>query len=153
MNLIKRHKGLAIVGGLSLILIIIMCIICARMVFSTGKTEYGDRLNGLVKLNKSITKEIIEETKNNEIVEDIDIRVQGKIIYTTIKFKNGTNLDKAKEVANNTLSKYEEDIIKYYDFGFFLKENVPQSIDEEKKGFTIAGTKHPDIEKISWTKK
>lgn len=155
MNLIKRHKGLAIVGSLTLILIIIMGVICARMIFSTGKTEYGDRLNELVKLDKKITKEIIKETKENDTVEDITIRTQGKIIYTTIEFKEGTKLDKAKEIANNTLSKYEEDVIEYYDFGFFLKENVakPENEEEEaKQGFTVAGTKHPDTEKISWTK-
>lgn len=153
MNLIKRHKGLAIVGGLTLILIIVMFVICARMIFSTGETEYGDRLNGLVKLDKSVTKEIIEETKENEMVEDITIRTQGKIIYTTIEFKEGTNLDKAKELANNTLTKYKEDVIEYYDFGFFLKENIAETEDEEKQGFTVAGTKHPDTNKISWTKK
>lgn len=149
MNLIKRHKGLAIVGSLSLILIIIMSIICARMVFSTGETEYGNRLKGIVKINKSITEEIIEETKENDIIEDIAIRTQGKIIYTTIVFKEGSKLDKAKEIANNTLSKYEEAVLGYYDFGFFLKENVS---NEEKEGFIIAGTKHPDTDKISWTK-
>lgn len=155
MNLIKRHKGLAIVGGLTLILIIVLFAISARMIFSTGETEYGDRLKGAVKIDKNITKEIIEETKENEVVEDIKIRTQGKIIYTTIKFKEGTNLDSAKEIANNILSKYEENVIGYYDFGFFLKEIVsePETEEEEpKQGFTIAGTKHPDTEKISWTK-
>lgn len=154
MNLIKRHKGLAIVGTLTLILIVIMFIISARMIFSTGETEYGQRLNGLVKLDKNTTKEIITETNEIEGVEEITIRTQGKIIYTTIIFKEGTKLSKAKEIASNTLSKYSEDVVSYYDFGFFLQENIPESEDEKetKTGFTVAGTKHPDIENISWTK-
>ena len=155
MNIIKRHKGLAIIGGLTLILIIIIFAISSRMIFSTGETEYGNRLNGIVKINKNITKEIIEETKTNETVEDINIRVQGKIIYTTIKFKEGTSLDTAKEIAHNTLSKYEENVLGYYDFGYFLKEIVSEPVTEEtepKKGFVVAGTKHPDINQISWTK-
>jgi len=41
MNLIKRHKGLAIVGGLTLILIIVMFAIFAKMIFSNGESEYG----------------------------------------------------------------------------------------------------------------
>lgn len=153
MNLIKRHKGLAIVGTLTLILIVIMFIICARMIFSTGETVYGQRLKGLVEIDKSVTKEIIEETKKLDQVEDITIRTQGKIIYTTIVFKEGTKLSKAKEIATNTLSKYSEEVIRYYDFGYFLKENVTQPEDEkkEKTGFTVAGTKHPDKENISWT--
>lgn len=152
MNLIKRHKGLAIVGGLALILIIVMFAIFARMIFSTGDSEYGHRLDNLVELDKNTTKEIIEETKENDIVENITIRTQGKIIYTTIEFKEGSDLNKAKELASNTLTKYDEDIIECYDFGFFLKEIIAQSEDEEKQGFLIAGTKHPSTEGISWTK-
>lgn len=153
MNLIKRHKGLALIGSLTLILLVIMVIICARMIFTTSDSEYGTRLKGLVKIDKTTTKEIIDETEENEEVEKITIRTQGKIVYTTIIFKKGTDIEKAKEIASNTLSKYDEKVIKYYDFGYFLKENVENSEDEEKKGFIVAGTKHPDIDKISWTKK
>ena len=120
MNLIKRHKGLAIIGGLTLILLIVMFAIFARMIFSTGDSEYGNRLKGLTKLSKSITNEVIKETEALEEVEEVTIRTQGKIIYTTITFKEGTNLDKAKEIANNTLSTYTEEIMADYDFGYFF---------------------------------
>lgn len=156
MNLIKRHKGLAIIGGLTLILIIIMFAIFARLVFSTGDTEYGQRLNGLQKLDKNVIKEVISETKEVEQVEDITVRTQGKIIYTTIIFKEGTNISKAKEIAKNTLLKYDEEIMDDYDFGYFLKENVKEveteDNEDKKTGFVIAGTKHPDLDTISWTK-
>lgn len=152
MDLIKRHKGLAIVGGLTLILVIVMFAIFARMIFSTGETQYGNRLKDVVELDKKTTEKIIEEMTDNEAVEDISIRTQGKIIYTTIKFKEGTKLDKAKEIANSTIEKYDEEIVKTYDFEFFLKENVDTSEDEDKQGFVVAGTKHPKKEKISWTK-
>ena len=150
MNLIKRHKGLALIGGLTLILLVIMFIIFARIIFTSSDSEYGTRLKGLVKIDKNTTKEIINETEELDEVEKITIRTQGKIIYTTIIFKEGTKLDKAKEIASNTLSKYDEKVINYYDFGYFLKENTET---EEEQGFRAAGTKHPDIEKISWTKK
>ncbi|MBQ2873314.1 MAG: hypothetical protein IJE89_04885 [Bacilli bacterium] len=156
MNIIKRHKGLAIICLLVLILIIILFIICSRMIFSTGETEYGNRLNGLIKLEKSVTTEIINETKELDQVENITIRTQGKIVYTTITFKEGTKKNKAKEIANNTLTKYSEEVIGYYDFEYFLKENIKeQEVEEgkeEKKGFVIVGQKHPETEKISWTK-
>ena len=152
MELIKRHKGLAIIGGLTLILVIIMFAIFARMIFSNGNSEYGNRLNGIVEIKKSVTNEVIEETKKEKEVEDVTIRVQGKIIYTTITFKEGTNLNKAKEIASNTLKKYDEEILAYYDLGYFLKENIIEKESEESNGFTVAGTKHPDKEKIAWTK-
>lgn len=154
MNVIRRHKWLAIIGSLTLILILVMFAIFAKMIFSNGDSEYGERLNGLVKVDKKITKEIISETKGLENVEDIEIRTQGKIIYTTIEFKAGTKLETAKEIAQKTLEKYNEDITSYYDFGYFLKENVEDNKETEEieKGFIRAGTKHPDNNTISWTK-
>lgn len=154
MNVIKRHKGLAIVGGLTLILMIVMFAIFAKMIFSNGDSEYGQRLQGIAKVSKSTTNEIINEIKGQDGVENVKIRTQGKIIYTTITFKEGTNLDKAKEIANNTIAKYEEKILKDYDLGFFLKENVKdnEETDVIETGFIVAGTKHPDNDNITWTK-
>ena len=154
MNIIKRHKWLALICGLTLILIIIMTIIFARMLFSNGNSEYGQRLDDIVELKKSDMTKIIEENKSFEEVEDITIRTQGKIIYTTITLKAGTKLDKAKEVANNTIKKYDDDVIECYDFEFFLKENVVdnEETEEVETGYTVAGTKHHHNDKISWTK-
>lgn len=152
MNLIKRHKGLAIVLGLSLILIIIMFLIFARMIFSTGDSEYGQRLNNLTKLDNKKMDEVASSVLAEDGVKDTDIRVQGRIVYMTIIFNEGTKLYKAKEIANSTISKYEDDVIEDYDFCFFLKEDVDNSDDTEKVGFVVAGTKHPTIDYISWTK-
>ena len=154
MNVIKRHKSLAIVGGLTLILMIIMLAIFAKLIFTNGDSEYGQRLNGISKINKSTTKEIINEVKSLDEVENIEIRIQGKIIYTTIIFKEGTDLNKAKEIASNTITKYEEKILKDYDLGYFLQENAKdkEETDVIEKGFVVAGTKHPDYDKITWTK-
>ena len=149
MNLIKRHKNLFIVGSLALILIIILFIICARMIFSTGETEYGQRLNGLVKIESSVVESVISSVKENNVVEDVTVRIQGKIVYTTITYKKGTKVDKAKEIAKKTLEKYSEEAIASYDFAYFIKESVPE---EETKYFLLAGTKHPNKDVISWTK-
>ncbi len=153
MSLIKRHKGLAIVGGLTLVLIIVMFAIFARMIFSTGDSEYGQRLTGLVELDNKVTKEIVSSLLENDSVKDAEIRVQGRIIYTIIIFNEGTNLDKAKEIANGTVIKYSDSVLEDYDLGFFIKEDVENTEDEVKVGFVSAGTKHPSMDMVSWTKK
>ena len=152
MNLIRRHKGLAIIGGLTLILLVIIFAIFSRMIFSTGKGEYGDRLNGIVNISKDTTNKIIDETKALDEVEDITIRTQGKIVYTTITFTESTSKDKAKEIANKTLEYYSEEIIKCYDFEYFLtqKENLDDGGND--KAYTIVGTKHPEKDDFSWTR-
>lgn len=152
MNLIKRHKGLAIIGSLSLVLLVIMFIIFGRMIFTGNNGEYGDRLNGLIKVDTSITDKIISETKELTEVENITIRTQGKIIYTTIIFASNVTKEKAKEIANNTLKEYSEEILKSYDFEYFLTQNIEVEEGKEDPSYTIAGAKHPDTESITWTK-
>ena len=152
MNVIKRHKGLAIVGGLTLILLLVLMIIFSRMIFSTGKGEYGDRLNGITEVKSSVLTDAKKSIEDNENVEKASVRIQGKIIYTTIYVKEGTSKDKAKEIANKSLEKYDEKIAQDYDFEFLIHENREVKKDEEDESYTIAGTKHPNSEKISWTK-
>lgn len=150
-SLIKRHKGLSIVVGLSLILLVVIFAILARMLFSSG-SEYGDRLNNIVAVDSKTTDKIISETKKLDEVDDITINIKGKIIYTVITFTDKTSKDKAKEIASKTLESYSEEIIKCYDFEYFLTQKSEAKEGKEDKTFTIAGTKHPDIDSISWTK-
>lgn len=151
MKVIKRHKGLAIVGGLTLILLIVLFAIFSRMIFSTGKGEYGDRLNDIVEISDDTINDIIKEIKELDEVEDITIRIQGKIVYTIITLTGDTSKDTAKEIADKTLEHYSEEQIKCYDFEYFLTQK--ENLDDEgnNKSYTIAGTKHPEREKISWT--
>lgn len=152
MKVLKRHKGLAIIGGLTLILLIIIFAIFSRMIFSTGKGEYGDRLNGLKEISKSVTDKVVSETKELDEVIDVKVRVQGKIVYTTITFNKDTSKDKAKEIATKTLEHYDEDTISTYDFEFLLTQEEQLDDEGNDKAYTIAGTKHPEREKISWTR-
>ena len=152
MKLLKRHKGLAIIGGLTLILMIIIFAIFSRMIFSTGKGEYGDRLKGIKAIPKDVTNKVVEETKELDQVENIKVRIQGKIVYTTITFTKDTSKDKAKEIATKTLEYYDEETITTYDFEFLLTQEEQLDDDGNDKSYTIAGTKHPEKEKISWTR-
>ena len=152
MKLIRRHKGLAIVGGLTLILFIILLIIFSRMLFSTGKSEYGDRLNSLVKIEKKVLNEVKTETEKLDEVEKVSIRTQGKIVYTTITVTKDTKKDRAKEIAKKTLEKYSEKIMESYDFEFFVTQEPILDKDGNDSSYTISGNKHPDNDYISWTK-
>ena len=152
MKVLKRHKGLAIIGGLTLILLVVIFAIFSRMIFSTGKGEYGDRLNGLKEISKSVTDEVISETKELDEVIDVKVRTQGRIVYTTITFTKDTSKDKAKEIAAKTLEHYDEDTMSNYDFEFLVTQEEQLDDEGNDKAYTIAGTKHPEKEKISWTR-
>ena len=152
MNVIKRHKGLALILFLTLILAGILFAIFARMLFSTGKGEYGDRLNGVEAVSDNELKEIKESIFKSEEVEDAKVRIQGRIIYMTIYVKAGVSRDTAKAIANRVLGDYSEEILKDYDLEFLVHENATVNEEGEDTSYTIAGTKHPSKDYISWTK-
>lgn len=152
MKLIKRHKGLAIVGGLTLLLLIILFIICSKMIFSTGKTEYGDRLNNIVKIEKKVLDDAKTAIENEKEVEKASIRTQGKIIYTLITVSKDTKKDRAKEIAKKSLENYSEEIMECYDVEFLITQEPILNDEGVDSAYTIVGTKHPDNDYISWTK-
>ena len=152
MKVIKRHKGLAIVGGLTLILLVIIFAVFSRMIFSNGKGEYGDRLNNIVNIPETLTSKVIEEFKTKDEIEDIKIRTQGKIVYITITFAENVGKDNAKDIAGKILELYDDEIKKCYDFEFILTQK--EKLDEEGNdtAFTVVGTKHPEKDGVSWTR-
>jgi len=152
MKLIKRHMGLAIVGGLSLVLLVILFVIFAGMIFSKGKSEYGDRLNDIVKIDKKVTDEVIEKVKENEEVSNIKVRTQGKIIYIVITVNSDTDKDRAKEIASSTLEYYPDEVKECYDYEYIVNEEERLNDDGEDVSYTIAGTKHVNNDYISWTR-
>ena len=152
MKLIKRHKGLAIICVLTLILLLIIFAIFSRMLFSRGKNEYGDRLNNIVKIDSKINKKLVSELKEDEQVVDASVRIQGKIVYIKIVYTENTGKDKAKEIAKKTLEYYDEEIINCYDFEYFLTQEPKLDEDGNDLSYVVAGTKHPNNDYISWTK-
>lgn len=150
MKTIKKYKGLFIIGGLLLILLIILMLIFGRMFIKSNSSTYGNRLKNITKVTEKENRKVSEALEENGEVDKVSIRIQGKIIYLEINYKKGTSIAKAKEIANKIPSMYKEEIIKDYDLGLFLIENDDDN--EETKEFLVAGTKHPDIESISYTK-
>lgn len=144
----KNNKGLAIVILLSLVLLIVLIIMSIQLFIGGSSSKYGNRLDGIndVKIADDTYKGVKKEVEETGEVESIDIRLQGKIVYTTVVLKSETSTDKAKEIASATLDNYSEKELKYYDFSFFLKWNT------EDGETVITGNKHHSLDEISWVK-
>ena len=147
-NWIKNNKGFCIVILLALLLIAILLVIFIGMLSSKSSNKYGNRLDGIedVKIDKDVYDGVKEEVMATELAEDISIRLQGKIVYTTIVLKEDTSVDKAKEIASNTLDNYTEEELAYYDFSYFLKWNTEEGMT------VITGNKHINFDYITWIK-
>ena len=147
-NWIKNNKGFSVIILLVLVLLVILTIIFISLLKSNSSSKYGNRLDGIeeVKITKEIYDGVKEELMATELVEDASVRLQGKIVYTTIVLKSDTLVDKAKELASNTLDNYTEEELKYYDFSYFLKWN------KEDGMIVVTGNKHNNMDSITWVK-
>lgn len=144
---INKNKGLAILLLLTIIFVIILLIIFIELLIGGSSNKYGNRLDGIdkVKISNETYESVKKEVEDTELVEKVETRLQGKIVYTTIELKDGITVEKAKEIAVNTLDNYSEDELKYYDFSFFLKWKG------EEKDTVITGNKHHNLDTITWT--
>ncbi len=145
---INKNKGLAILLLLTIIFVIILLIIFIELLIGGSSNKYGNRLDGIdkVKISNETYESVKKEVEDTELVEKVETRLQGKIVYTTIELKDGITVEKAKEIAVNTLDNYSEDELKYYDFSFFLKWKG------EEKDTVITGNKHHNLDSITWVK-
>lgn len=144
---IKENRGLAIIIGLSIVLFLILLIVFLQMLLGGSSDKYGNRLDGIdkVKFDNDVFDGVKIEIEDTGLTEKSSIRLQGKIVYTTIELKSDTSKDKAKEIAAATLDNYTEDELKYYDFSFFLKWA------SEEGDTVITGNKHHNLDSITWT--
>lgn len=149
-NLIKRHKLLFTICLLAFIIICLMMYVFFSL-FIGGTDKYGSRLKGIEshEVSKKEIKEIKSFLEEKAEVTFANIRTQGKIIYIHIEFTKETGLDKAKAIANESLTKIEDEDKKFYDIGFSLTQ---EKKEEDKTGFVITGTKSSQLEQISWIK-
>ena len=150
MKFIKKNKGLLIILGLILVLILIMILIFGRMFIKSGASTYGNRLDGIVKVTAKDNEKVVIGLKEHDEVSNVSVRIQGKILYINISYKKGTSVSKAKEIANSVVGMYSEEILNDYDLGLFLTEEDDDN--EETEEFAITGTKHPEMEGISYIK-
>lgn len=143
---IKRNKGLSIVLLLTLILLIFIIVIFMKLLWGNSSDKYGNRLDGIeeVKIDNNTYNEIKSEVMDSGLVEETSVRLQGKIVYTTIILKSDTSVDKAKELATNTLDNYTSDELNFYDFSYFLKW------EGEDTNKVITGNKHHNLDSITW---
>lgn len=143
----NKNKGFAIIIALGFILFLILLIIFFQMLIGGSSDKYGNRLDGIdkVKISEKTYDGVKKEVEETDLTEEVETRLQGRIVYTTITLKSDTTVDKAKEIASNTLDNYTNSELEYYDFSFFLKWKG------EEKDTVITGNKHHNLDTITWT--
>ncbi len=150
-NLILRHKLLTTSLTIALIVGSILGFQILKMFISSGE-EYGNRLDGIskVEISEETLTEVENTLKEKKEVADAKIRIQGKIIYFNLVFTRETKLEKAKEIANETLKLFKDEEKSYYDFGYFLTQTEVEN--KEDTGYIVTGNKNAKLSGITWIK-
>lgn len=145
---IKKNTGLFIVLLLTIILLAVILVIFVKMLMGNSSDKYGNRLDGIndVKISSDKCDGVETEIMDTELALEASVRLQGKIVYTTIVLNSDTSIAKAKELASNTLDNYTAEELAFYDFSYFLKW------EGEESDTVITGNKHHDLESITWIK-
>ena len=128
-----------------LLFILIACLIAISVVVGTyfigdSSSKYGDRLEEIedYPFDSDMQDEIIAQIKENEIVEDVTMRVSGKIIYVNITFVPATTLVEGQSVALASLEFFSEDTLSFYDLEYMIEAEAT----DDAEGFQLIGAKN-----------
>lgn len=149
-----------------LILIGIICLILLKGFFypNGSVSVYGNRLDGIknIEFSKSNQDEIIKSIESNEKVDSAKMNIHGKIVNIIFDVKKDTSVDDAKNIANESLNNFSDEVKGFYDIQFIItmddeegtKEQVTDDDGQTKevvtKLFPIMGYKNSNSEGLVW---
>lgn len=108
---------------------------------------YGDRLEGKVKVEKTVYDTVKLKISESDKVETVTLTENGKRIDITITVTSATSKSEAKKLTDNILEPFTESQIGYYDFQVFIKKE-----NKEENDFPIIGYKHHNSSSFLWSK-
>ena len=103
------------------------------------------KLDGIedVPIEKSQVTELEDKIKENNYVENVDYRLQGRLVNVEVEVSKDADKTKVKELANVLLDTFTNDQKKYYDLQIFIS-----SSDYE---INYIGYKHKSSDAFAWT--
>ena len=139
MKIIRKNKFTII--AIVIFTALVFCLYQAKQLFfpNEGKAIYGDR--------EAIYDQVKAKITENERVESVTLRENGRTINLTITVKNDTSIEDAKATINGMLDLFTDSQKGYYDFQVFIVKT-----DAAENNFPIIGYKHHNSSEFSWTK-
>lgn len=146
MKFIKKHKLAAFIVVLLVAAVVAVLIFSRTIMFDESKAIYGNRLDGRDKVELTSNQKKEVEEKVAESADKVNVRMSGKVIYVTIKTKEGVDQATAKSLGDKALEVFTADQKSYFDIQFLIEN------DTNKDQYPILGYKHRAKDAISWTK-
>lgn len=141
MGKIKRvwneNRVLLVLGIVLLACIGIMVGVAIVYGYGSHETDIDDKAN----INEKVLVEAKEKLEKNESVKSASAKLNTKIVYLNIEFNEGTKVDDAKKVAEESLSVFSDDDLKECDIQLIITNGT---------GFTIMGAKNRGSNALVW---
>lgn len=150
-NSVKTDNTMLIILiGILIVSFVVIAFLFYKYFYSGISTsKYGDtRLQGIenYKLSDNLSGDISSIYSSEKSVNNVDVTVEGRIIYITIDFKESIKVDTAKNLAIKALDKIGEENLTYYEIQFILT----YSGETENTNFPIFGSKNANSLKVVW---
>ena len=150
----KLFKNKKFVVIFSLVIVCLICLIMLLLILSpnTGKSVYGNRLNGIkdIKFTTNDKNKVIKSLKENEKVTDAKMNVHGKIVNVIFNVKKDTSVDDAKAIGSSVLDNFKDDVKGFYDIEVIITKSDEEKDENGNKAFPIMGYKNSSSEGFVW---
>ena len=149
MKFIRKNKYTIIAIIILMLLVVVSFYVKNIFVPDEGKASYGNRLDGISehKLSDELFTKISDKLKEDEKVVEVNNKVHGKIINLIITVNNDVSIDDAKNIANSTISMFEDNELSFYSLQVYLKKE-----DKSLNNFPIIGYKGTEASGLVFTK-
>lgn len=143
---LKKNKIKVIIGAALLIFLILVIITIHSLFFSTKSDKYGNRLDGInkVQIKDSVINKIKKSLKENEKIDDVEYHLEGRLVNFIIT----VNTDEDKEGIMNETSKILENlsdkIKSYYDIQVIIDNK------DKSENYPVLGYKHKTKDGFTW---
>jgi len=141
----RNNRIYCILMGISfLCILLVITSLVIYFLTQTSSNKYGNRLDGIKNYDTTENiKAVKEYITKSEDYEDVEIRVQGKIIYIDITVKPETSIEGMQNIAVGTLENFSQENLSYYDIQFAISR---------KDMKTYYGSKSSANSTITWSK-
>ena len=145
LNELKQNKYTTIVFCIFLVLFLIAWILYGMIMPSAGKPVYGNRLDGIekVELTEKDTEGIVKKLEEDKMVNSASVHISGKIVNVLIEVKGDTKVSNAKKLSDIAIKDLEKEELAFYDIQVFITNE-----DKEAKGYPIVGYKSSSSKKF-----
>ena len=151
MKWMKDNVLLTVFIGLVVIFIIIVAIILGTLLSKNNVSEYGNRLDGIdkVQISEKKVNKMIKELKALDKVTEVTYtrdgkKHEGRLVSVILEVKDVTKQE-AIDIGNKVLDYFDNEEKSFYDIQVYL-----DNTDSKNKEFPIIGYKHKTSDALVW---